>query len=211
MSAARASTRILTSVAVLAALCAGGCGHTQEFMWVETVPKSMTAGETTYEIAPGDVISVRVFNQEANSIERVRVRDDGKISLPLLNDVLVAGAEPAELARRLEVKLKAFITAPVVTVVVHERHPLRVSVIGKVVRPGVYDLDRGARVINAIAAAGGPTPFAADDGVYVLRSGYWADGNPAPARIRFRYRELLSGKVPAAVFFLRVGDVVVLE
>jgi polysaccharide export outer membrane protein len=211
MSASSASARIPTTVVAAALLVAAGCRHGAEFMWVEAVPKSMMAGEATYQIAPGDVIGIRVFGQEASSVERVRVRDDGRIALPLLGDVVVAGMEPDDLARRVEVKLKAFITAPVVTIVVHERRPLRVSVVGKVAKPGLYDLDRGAGVIHALAAAGGPTPFADEDGVYVLRSGYWADGDPAPARIRFRYHDLLSGKAPASLFVLHVGDVVVVE
>jgi polysaccharide export outer membrane protein len=206
-----ASRRIGWLLVAAGLAAAAGCRHAEEFMWIETVPKGMYVAEATYLIEPGDVIGVRVFNQEANSIERIRVRDDGKISLPFLNDVEVAGAEPAELARRLEVKLTAFIMAPTVTVVVHERRPLRVSVIGKVVRPGVYDLDRGAGVVHAIAAAGGLTPFADEDSVYVLRSGYWATGDAAPARIRFRYAALRSGKAPASLFALRVGDVVVVE
>jgi polysaccharide export outer membrane protein len=211
MSASSVSARILWTVAAVAALAVGGCRHGAAFMWVETVPRSMMSGETTYAISPGDIIGVRVFNQEANSIERIRVRDDGKIALPLLGDVQVAGDEPEEVARRVEVKLKAFNKNPIVTVVVHEKRPLRVSVVGKVVKPGVYDLDRGAGVITALAAAGGPTPFADEDGIYVLRSGYWADGDPAPARIRFRYHDLLSGKAPASVFLLHIGDVVVVE
>jgi len=211
MPARSARARRCTMLAALLLAGAGGCAHRGDFMWVETVPKTMMAPDTAYLVAPGDVISVRVFNQEASSIERVRVRDDGKIALPLLGDVGVAGMEPDDLARRLAVKLKVYITAPVVTVIVHERRPLRVSVVGKVTRPGVYDLDRGAGVLHALAAAGGPTPFADDDGVYVLRNGYWADGDPAPARVRFRYRDLLNGKVPAAVFCLRIGDVVIVE
>jgi polysaccharide export outer membrane protein len=167
--------------------------------------------DAAYRIAPGDVIGVRVWNQEAMSIERARVREDGKISLPFLNDVEVAGMEPGELGRRLEVKLKAFIVNPVVTVLVQERQPLRVSVLGEVTRPGAYEMDKAAGVLQVLAAAGGLTPFAHDAGVYVLRPGYWADGNPAPARIRFRYSELRSGRSPAALFRLRPGDVVVVE
>lgn len=212
MSGSRTTSSTLAGAAVLACLgAAAGCGHGQDFIWVGNVPKGMNAIETTYQIAPGDVISIRVFSQEANSIERTRVREDGKVSLPFLNDVEVAGAEPADLARRLEVKLKAYINNPVVTVLVDERRPLRVSVVGKVVRPGAYDLFPGSGVIHAIAAAGGLTPFADDDRVFVLRSGYWADGQPAPARIRFRYGDLASGKAPATLFLLRVGDVVVVE
>ncbi len=197
------------AVVTVASLGAAGCRH-DDFIWVKDVPKGMNTRETTYLIAPGDIIGVRVWNQEANSVERARVREDGRISLPMLNDVEVAGAEPGELARRLEVKLKAFIMAPVVTVTVHERRPVRVSVLGKVARPGVYDVEPGSGVIQALAAAGGLTPFADDDAVFLLRNGYWAD-QPAPARIRFRYRDLRSGKAPASSFLLRAGDVVVVE
>jgi polysaccharide export outer membrane protein len=211
MSGSRTSG-FCTVAAVLAAVAAAGCGHRRDtFMWVDAVPKSMSAPRSQYQIAPGDVIGVRVFNQEANSVDRIRVRDDGKISLPFLNDVDAAGAEPSELARRIEVKLKAFLTSPVVTVVVHDRRPLRISVVGKVVRPGVYDVEWGSGVIHGLAAAGGLTPFADDDGVFVLRSGYWADGHVEPARIRFRYRDLQSGKAPASIFLLRPGDVIVVE
>jgi polysaccharide export outer membrane protein len=94
---------------------------------------------------------------------------------------------------------------------VQERQPLRISALGEVAHPGAYELEKGAGVLQAIAAAGGLTPFAHDAGVYVLRPGYWADGNPAPARIRFRYSDLRQGRAPAAVFRLRVGDVVVVE
>lgn len=194
-----------------AAGAAIACAHPQPFMWVRDVPASMLATTGEYVIGPGDVIGVRVLGSEANSVERARVRDDGKISLPFLNDVDVAGTEPGDLARRLETKLKEYLVSPVVTVVVHERRPLRVSVIGKVARPGIYDLDRGSGVVQALAAAGGLTPFADESAVYVLRSGYWADGDPAPARIRFRYADLLAGRPPAALFQLRFSDVVVVE
>jgi len=213
MSGSRTRTRTCAA-AVVALACVttvAGCGHAQDFIWVDDVPKGMNAVDPAYRIAPGDVIGIRVWNQEANSLDRARVREDGRISLPFLNDIEVAGAEPAELARRLEVKLKTFIMAPTVTVIVHERRPLRVSVMGKVVRPGVYDLDHGAGVIHALAAAGGLTPFANDRGVFVLRTGYWADEGAAPARIRFRYRDLETGKLPASACRLQVGDVVVAE
>ncbi len=209
----RARTSALRLVATAAALaCAHGCSHARDYLWVDEVPKSTrTPADPVYRIAPGDVLGVRVWTQDSMSIERVRVREDGKISLPFLNDVEVVGMEPAELGRRLEVKLKTFIVNPVVTVLVQERPPLRVSVIGEVVRPGVYDLEKNAGVLQALAAAGGMTTFAHDSGIYVLRSGFWADDNPAPARIRFRYSDLRRGRAAASAFLLRPGDVVVAE
>lgn len=209
----RALARRLATVLGASLVAFGAaCGHGKDYLWVNDVPVRQAApAEAAYRIGVGDVIGVRVWNQDSMSIDRARVREDGRISLPFLDDVEVVGMEPAELARRLEVKLKTFIVNPVVTVVVQERPPLRVSVMGQVVRPGVYDLESSAGVIHALAAAGGPTPFADEDGVFVLRQGYWADGNPAPGRIRFRYSELRRGKVPAAAFRLRAGDVVVVE
>jgi polysaccharide export outer membrane protein len=201
--------RLAAAALALAGLAA--CAPSGSFLWVDAVPKGMIAPEATYAILPGDVIGVRVWNQEANSVDRARVREDGKISLPFLNDVDVAGTEPSDLARRLEVKLKAFIVNPVVTVVVQERRPPRVSVLGHVTKAGVYEMEPGAGVLHALAAAGGLDSFASQDGVYVLRSGYWADRGGAPARIRFRYRDLLNGTAPASTFHLRAGDIVVVE
>jgi polysaccharide export outer membrane protein len=198
----------LVALAVLA--LASGCGTTGAYVWVDVVPRTMLAADTTSEIHPGDVIGIRVFNQEANSVDRARVRDDGRISVPLLNDVEVAGLQPGDLAKRLEAKLKTFIVSPVVTVVVHERRPVRVSVLGQVTRPGVYDLDGASGLLHALAAAGGPTPFAKKDGIYVLRSAAAAD-DQAPGRIRFRSDDLRTGRPPAALFRMRAGDVVVVE
>lgn len=206
----RARTCVRAALALLALAGAPACAHRSDYIWVSDVPRGMFVDQTPYAIQIGDVISVRVFNQDANSVDHVRVREDGKIAMPLVGDVDVDGVAPAELAHRLEVKLKAFVNSPYVTVVVNERRPLRVSVLGKVVRPGVYDLGHGAGVLHALAAAGGLTPFADENAIFVIRSGYWAD-SPAPARIRFTYQDLTRGKAPAALFSLRAGDVVVAE
>ncbi len=209
----RGSTRHRwVAAALLAGVAAvGGCAHRGKFVWVDDVPSGKVAPPITSTIGAGDVIGVRVWNQEANSIDKARVREDGRISLPFLDDVEVAGMKPTELARRLEVKLKSFIVNPVVTVVVHERRPVRVSVLGQVTKAGVYDVEPGSGVLPALAAAGGLTPFADHDDIYVLRTAYWGDGERAPARIRFRYADLRTGKAPASTFPLRTGDVVLVE
>ncbi len=209
----RGGARTLSALMTAAALLGAGasCKHSSDYLWIDEVPPSTNRPDDTYLIRPGDVISVRVWNQEANSVDRARVREDGKISVPFLNDIDVAGQAPAELAQRIQVKLKTFIVNPVVTVMFVERPPLRVSVLGEVTHPGTYDLEHGAGVLHALAAAGGMTPFASSDGIFVLRRGYWADGNPAPARIRFRWSSLRAGKAPASIFRLRSGDVVVVE
>ena len=160
--------------------------------------------EKPYVIAPGDVILVRVFGQEQVST-RARVRSDGKISLPLLDDVKAAGLTPLALSSELRRQLKDFIKDPLVTVSLEETGPPTIYVIGEVAKPGVYPLDKTGGVLSALSNAGGLTPDACTDCIFVLRQG------PSAARIRFAYEALLrpTGRAPA--FQLRPGDVVVVE
>lgn len=204
--AGAALARGAAALALVALVAA--CGHGGDFVLPEQLPAGAD-GDAAYHLAAGDIIAVRVWNQDAMSAPRVRVRDDGRISLPLVHDVAVAGMTPSELARRLETTLKEFVQNPIVTVTVEEPRPLRVSVIGEVTRPGVYDLDATAGVLQALAAAGGLTAFAETDGIFVLRQK--GDATAAPTRIRFTYERLARGDRPAAVFRLRHGDVVVVE
>ncbi len=194
----------LLAVAALAACSPGG-----RYVRVEDLPRTMQA-QGEYRIGPGDVLGVRVWNQPTMSLEKTRVRDDGKIAVPFLQDVEAAGKTPAELAERLQAHLKTYVVSPMVTVTVEELRPLRVSVTGEVVKPGVYDLDRGAGVLSALAAAGSFTEFAHRDRIFVLRRGI-TTADPAPTRIRFRYEALTGGERPAASFQLLPGDVVVVE
>lgn len=159
-----------------------------------------------YVIAPGDVLQVRVFQQEAMSA-RVRVRADGKVTLPMVNELVVSGKRPAEVAAELQIKFKEFINTPVVTVSLEETRALSVSVLGEVTRPGVVALEQGAGVLHALAGAGGLTDFAQRDGIFVLRRG--ADGKTA--RIRFRWELLSAGDAPSVKFLLQPNDVVVVE
>jgi polysaccharide export outer membrane protein len=199
----------LAALAAAATLTFGACpGTTGKFLWVEQLASDKTE-DAAYRIAPGDVIGIRVWGQEAMSAARLRVRDDGKISMPFLQDVDVLGLAPAELARSLEVKLKTYVVNPLVTVTVEEARPVRISLLGEVVRPGAYELERGALLLQALATAGGRTQYAADDKIYVLRQD---PANKAETvRIRFRWRDLAGGKRPAASFRMRYGDVVVVE
>jgi len=199
----------LAAIALATSLLA--CGAPRSYLWVDEVSEPPPPDPAEYHIAPGDVLSVRVWNQESMSTARAGVREDGRISLPFLQDVEVAGMTTAELSTRLAVKLKAYVVNPVVTVALEERRPLRVSVLGEVTRPGEYELALGSGILHALAAAGGLTEYAHRDRIFVLRHGYWADGNPAPARIRFAYDAIVGGSKKAAAFRLRTGDVVVVE
>jgi polysaccharide export outer membrane protein len=191
--------------ALLAAAAALGCQTTSgNFVPVEQYPQP--AADAEYRISPGDLLAVRVWNQESMSNPHARVRDDGKISVPFLQDVEVAGATPTDLSQKLQAKLKTYVVNPVVTVTVEELRALRVSVTGEVAHPGQFELERGAGVLNALAAAGGLTDYAHRDRIFVVRN-----GDAKPVRIQFRYAALASAEGKAGTFRLRPGDVVVVE
>src|SRR4051812_44801985 len=127
------SNLILLAVALSLTACAHG-----KYVWVDDFGDP--TGDAKYTISPGDLLYVRVWNQE-NMSARTKVRTDGKISLPFLNDVAAAGSEPQVLAQQLQTRLKDFIVNPVVTISVEEVRPLTVSVLGEVGKPGAYPLD----------------------------------------------------------------------
>jgi len=193
----------------MALLALAACARTAPYIRVEDLAIDEPTIDPAYRIAVGDVLGVRVWNQAAMSVEKVRVREDGKITLPFLQDVDAAGTTPADLSTRLQGLLKTYVVSPIVTITVVELRPLRVSVFGEVAKPGVYELDRGSGVLTALAAAGGLTAYAHREEIYVL--GFARPGEPAPLRIRFRYAALAQGARPAAVFRLRNGDSVVVE
>lgn len=185
-----------------------GCSSVGEYVWVDSI-RDPGPAETEYVIASGDILNIRVFGQEGVS-GRARVRTDGMISLPFVNDVEAAGQTPPALARRLQQRLKEFINNPVVTVSLEEPGPMQVSVLGEVTRAGVYPLQPGANVLQALAAAGGLAPYASKDRIFVLRKG--PPGTKPPLlRIRFTYEKLAHAEGRAGGFRVRDGDVVVVE
>jgi polysaccharide export outer membrane protein len=171
-------------------------------------PQETPPTSKEYVIGPGDLISVRVFNQDQMSA-RERVRPDGKVSLPFLNDIMAAGFSPRVLAAQLQTRLRDFINTPVVTVTVDERRGLPISVVGEVTRPGLYSLDLGSGVLQALVLAGGLTEFGGRDRIYVLRPATQVQS--APERIRFRYWSLVRGEGKAPLFQVKAGDTVVVE
>jgi polysaccharide export outer membrane protein len=204
-------TRRAQSVLVCIGLSLSGCRSVEgDYFWVDTLPPAR-ADDGTCIIAAGDLLGVRVWGQEGMSV-RAKVRDDGMVTIPFVNDFPAAGMEPEVMARRLQLRLRDFIVNPVVTITLEETRAVRVSVVGEVVKAGVYQFEeRGAGVLQALAAAGGLTPFADGDRIFVLRTNHWAEEPGRPARIRFTFKQLARGQGRAATFALRSGDVVVVE
>jgi polysaccharide export outer membrane protein len=199
-----------TVVLVVISCLAGffpACASTKGSVEVDQVkegPNPDPAGE--YVIAVGDLLSIQVWEQEKMSA-KMRVRSDGRVSLPFLNDVEAAGKTPVKLAGDLETGLKSVMLAPRVTVAVEESKPrtLSISVLGEVGKPGVQTLEPEAGVAQALASAGGLTIFAHKDRIFVVRGGV------PPTRIHFTFAALTRNVGRASSFRLHTGDVVVVE
>jgi polysaccharide export outer membrane protein len=195
----------LAILAMLASL-ASGCGASGSYVWVDEWREPSAAPRAAGEaaLATGDVVTIRVYNQDALTT-RARVRADGRVALPLVGPVQVAGQKPSDVAKDIEARLAKFVVAPSVTINVDESKPLTVSVVGEVARAGVYALEPPAGVVDALASAGGLGDYADRDRIFVLRR------EPVQQRIRFTYRLLTQGGGKAPVFRLHPGDVVVVE
>jgi polysaccharide export outer membrane protein len=155
-----------------------------------------------YRIGPEDVVEVSVWNNTALS-RTVPVRPDGKLSLPLLNDVPAAGLTPMELREILMNRLAEYMPTPEVSVILREVHSFKVSVIGEVKKPDRYELGSRATVLDVLAMAGGFTEFAARTRIVILRH----DGTDVK-RVSFNYNAIVSANGDRANFLLQPGDVV---
>ncbi|HEY2646245.1 MAG TPA: polysaccharide biosynthesis/export family protein [Candidatus Acidoferrales bacterium] len=159
--------------------------------------------DPAYVIGPQDVLDINVW-KEPDMTRVVPVRPDGKISLPLINDVQASGVTPQQLAADVTTKLRKFLTEPQVTVIVTQINSQRVFVIGEVLHAGAFQLVPGTTVLQALANAGGFTTFADVKKIHVMRL-----VNGKHTELPFNYREVLKGDNPEQNIKLEPGDTVV--
>ena len=157
------------------------------------------AAPDAYRIGAEDVLQISVWKNEAMT-RTVPVRPDGKISLPLLNDVQAGGLTALELRAVLTTKLAEYIPSPEVSVIVSDVRSFKVSVMGEVARPGRFELRSWTTVLDVLALAGGFTQFAARSRIVILRP----EGT-AMKRIPFNYNKLAGEQEN---LYLRNGDIV---
>lgn len=193
------------SGALLAAwivLSLAACSSTGPYVWADTLPATASSSADVI-VQDGDILNVRVFNQEPLST-RERVRSDGKIALPVIGEVIARGKRPAQLAAEIQDRLKAVVVAPSVSVVMEQEGAMKVSVVGEVKNAGVFEVQPGSNVLHALAAAGGLSDYADGDRVFVVRKSL-------PQRVRFRFNDLRSADPKSVQFTLQNGDIVVVE
>lgn len=163
-------------------------------------PPRIDAG---YKIGPQDVLRIDVW-KEPDLTRQVSVRPDGKISLPLLDDVQAAGLTPLELRNFLREGLKEYITDPQVTVTVSEINSRRIFVTGEVTRSGTFALLPNMTVLQALSSCGGFTQFANTKKIYLLRM-----EGAKQVKIPVNYKELIKGRKPEINILLQDGDTIV--
>ena len=187
------------TLAALATACGGTVGP---YTWVDELPAA-AKDSSDFVIRDTDTVSVRVYNQDGISTHE-RVRPDGKIAVPMAGEIMMRGRKPTEIAKEIEVKLKAVVVAPVVTVGVEQTAQIIIPVLGEVKNAGSFTIDSGATVLAALADAGGLSDYASPDRIFVLRKAL-------DRRVRFRFSDLRAGDARSLAFGLQAGDVVVVE
>lgn len=159
--------------------------------------------DPNYLIGSQDVIDISVWKEPELS-RIVPVRPDGKISLPLINDVQAAGLTPLQLASLITQDFKKYVTNPQVTVIISQINSQRVYILGEVTRPGAYPLLPGMSVLQALSSAGGFTQFAKISKIYVLRQ-----QNAQQEKYPFNYKFVVDGKHPEENVELKAGDTII--
>jgi polysaccharide export outer membrane protein len=166
-------------------------------------PKKAATDDPNYSIAPEDVLTIDVWKEPEIS-RTVPVRRDGRISLPLLNDLQAAGLTPTQLGSEIVEKLRATIVHPQVTVIVAQMSSLRIYVLGQVNRGGAYPLVPDMTVMQALSIAGGFTPYANVKKIHVMRK-----ESGANHIFVVNYKEVTSGRKTEQNIQLKPGDTIV--
>jgi polysaccharide export outer membrane protein len=167
-----------------------------------TMAPTTTAPLQEYRIGPEDVLDITVW-KNPELTRTVSVRPDGRISVPLLNDIEAANLTPMELRDILAKGYAEFVNAAEVSVIVREIHSFKVTVMGMVRTPGRFELRSQATALDALAMAGGFSEFAKRDRIVVFRS----NGRGGMQRFGLNYAGILDGSTEEN-FVLRPGDII---
>ena len=165
---------------------------------------AVNLGQSEYRLGPEDVIDVFVWKEPELSTTVV-IRPDGRISLPLANELEASGKTAFELQQEIAERLRQFIAQPVVNVMVKQVNSLKISVLGEVRKPDVYRIKNRVTVLDAIAMAGGFTDLARPNRVIVLRN-----GPSGPQRFKLNVKQAVVDQ-SGAPFYLQPLDTVYVE
>ncbi|WP_300667734.1 polysaccharide biosynthesis/export family protein [Desulfoluna sp.] len=158
----------------------------------------------SYIMGYGDVLDINVWKEPDFTLENSVVRLDGKITVPLVNDIQAAGRTTRQLKSHLEIVLRKYIDNPVVTVILKESRSQRFYILGEVARTGEYALSKELTVLQAFAIAGGFTEWANKKELFVLRRSEGGD-----KVLKVNYLDIISGKDFKGNIILQADDTIV--
>ena len=161
------------------------------------------ASDLEYQIGPDDLLDISVWKEETLQ-RKVVVRPDGKVSFPLIGEVQAASHSAEEIQNDITQRLKKYIPDPVVTVVIDKVSAYKIYVIGEVKNSGQYQVGHYLDVVQALALAGGLTPYAAENKIKILRR-----ENNVVTVIPFEYAKVEAGIELKQNIILKRGDVVI--
>lgn len=201
--------RIVQALWIVVMLLIGGVADAQvESKKNPTTPPTSVplpaTNDASYTIGAEDVLAINVWKEPEVSVTQAPVRPDGKISLPLINDVQAAGLTPIRLSEEITEQLKKYLSDPRVTVVVTAINSRRVFILGQVQRPGAFAMLPDMTVLQALSSAGGFSQYANTSKIYVLRS-----ENGKQTKLPFNYKDVVRGDKTEQNIVLKPGDTVV--
>lgn len=165
---------------------------------------AVQAADGEYILGPGDVVEVMVWKEE-NLTRDVLIRPDGMFSFPLIGEVQAVGRTIAEVQAEMQERMEEYVLEARIAVMLKEMNSRSIFIVGKVVKPGGFPMYRNIRVMEAIALAGGLTPYA-DDDILVVR-----ESQSGQTVMPFDYSDVASGKNLEQNIVLSPGDTIIVR
>jgi polysaccharide export outer membrane protein len=176
----------------------------KEILMKKEAQAEIPADSDSYIIGSEDVLYIHVWGEDKTLSKQVTVRMDGKISMPLVDDVQATGLTPLQLKEKVTEKLKQFVDSPTVTVIVMEANSFKVYVSGQVKSPGVLRLRTETSLAQAIAMVGGFTDWANQSKIIIIRK-----ENGKETRFTINYKKIIQGKDLNSNITLERGDTII--
>jgi polysaccharide biosynthesis/export protein len=182
-----------STILILANLCTAA----------EQPPEQKTAASAQYLIGPNDLLNIFVW-KEVDLTQDVTVMPDGRITYPLIGEIEAQGQTVTGLKEKIAEKLKNFISSPEVTVIIKESRSRLIYTIGKLNKPGPFQLQPSMTVLQALSTAGGFTEWADTKSIMIVRR-----NNNKEVMFRFNYQDFISGKNLEQNIVLESNDTIV--
>lgn len=157
----------------------------------------------SYQIGPSDVLRIFIW-KEIELTQDLTVMPDGRITFPLIGEIEAEGKNVSDLKRTISEKLKRYVTAPEVTVIVRESNSRPIYLIGRVTRPGPYALGANTTVLQALSMAGGFAEWADEKNIKIIRRDQGKE-----VQLHFNYRDFIGGRNPDQNVLLKPHDTIV--